>query len=145
MRQHDRSWLKLIAYPALSTLASSLLFAAVLASVTLAIAAGEPPHAPDEQPADPAVPAQIFSGIITDSHCRSRHTDPQKSASECVRMCVGNGSTYMIANGDKEYALAGNLEQVGQLAGQRVSLVGVLKENIINVSSVITETANACR
>jgi hypothetical protein len=40
-----------------------------------------------------------------------------------------------MVDGDRHYELAGNQGQFGQLAGQRVSLVGVLSGDTIKVSS----------
>jgi hypothetical protein len=135
MDLHDHSWLKLIAFFAVTTLASSLLLAAVLASVTVAIAGGESLQISDERQVGSSTPGQMFSGVITDARCGSRHTDSQQSASECVRMCVGKGSRYSIVNGDRSFELIGNLDHVSQLAGQRVSLIGVLSGNTINVGA----------
>jgi hypothetical protein len=129
VKQHDRSWLTLLAFFAAVTLASSLVFAAVFAGVTIAIAGGEPPQIADDPQVDPGVPGQTFAGIITDARCGSRHTDSEKSASACARMCVRNGSRYVIVDGDRnyQYQLAGNQWQFDRLAGQRVSLTGVLR------------------
>ena len=54
VKQHDRSWPALVAFFAVTTLAASLLFAAVLAGVTVAIAGGGPPQNSDDQQIDPA-------------------------------------------------------------------------------------------
>jgi hypothetical protein len=40
-----------------------------------------------------------------------------------------------MVDGDKRYELTGKLEQLAQLAGQRVTLTGVLSEGMIQVSS----------
>jgi hypothetical protein len=136
VRPPDRSWLSLLGFFAVITLGSSLIFAVVFAGVTAAIAGGESAQAAeDQQPVDPLVPGQIFSGMITDAHCGSRHTDSKNSASECARMCVRNGSKYVMINGDKNYELNGAPEQFGRLAGQRVNLTGVLSGGAIQVSS----------
>ena len=135
MKHTNRSWLSLLGFFAVLTLASSLIFAGVFAGVTAAIASGESAQAADNQQVDPLVPAQTFSGMITDADCRSRHTDPKMSAAECTRMCVRNGSRYVMVNGDKNYELTGAHQQFGELAGQRVSLIGVLSGDAIRVSS----------
>ncbi|HXM22899.1 MAG TPA: hypothetical protein VN948_16690 [Terriglobales bacterium] len=145
VKQYDRSWLKLLAFFAVATLASSLVFAAVLAGVTVAVAGGEPPQIPDNQQVDPAVPGHAFSGLITDAHCGARHTDSERSASECARMCVRNGSRYILVDGDRKYELAGNQSQFGELAGQGVSLTGVLSGDTIKVSSASSQEAGGRR
>lgn len=135
MKHTNRSWLSLLGFFAVLTLASSLIFAAVFAGVTAAIASGESAQTTDSQQVDPLVPAQTFSGMITDADCGSRHTDSKKSAAECARMCVRNGSRYVMVNGDKNYELTGASQQLDKLAGQRVNLIGVLSGDAIKVSS----------
>lgn len=135
MKKHDLSWLRLLAFFSITTLASSLVVAAVLAGFTVAIAGGEPPQMLNDQNVDPSVPGQTFSGIITDARCGPRHTDSEQSASGCTRMCVRNGSKYVLVDGDRKYELAGNLEQFDRFAGERVSLTGVLSGDTVRVSS----------
>ena len=141
MKQLDRSWLALVAFFAVTTLASSLVFAAVLAGVTVAIAGGESPQIPGEPQVDPAVPGHTFSGVITDAQCGPRHTDSGQSASECARTCVRNGSRYIMVDGDRNYELAGNSSQLSQLAGQRVTLTGIFNGNTIKVDSASLQGA----
>jgi hypothetical protein len=141
VKQLDRSWLSLLSFFAVITLGSSLIFAAVFAGVTAAFAGGESVQALEDQQVDPIVPKESFSGVITDSHCGPRHMDSKSSASECTTLCVRNGSRYTIVDGDKNYRLAGNLTKVGQLAGQRVRLTGVLTGETINVSSASPQAA----
>ena len=143
MKHTNRSWLSLLGFFAALTLASSLIFAAVFAGVTAAIASGESAQTADNQQVDPIVPGQSFSGLITDADCGSRHTDSRKSAAECARMCVRNGSRYVMVNGDKNYELTGAAQQLGELAGQRVSLIGVVSGDAIKVSSANPLAATA--
>jgi hypothetical protein len=133
VKPHDRSWFTLIAYFLLTTLASSLVFAAVFAGVTAAI--GDSTKTADELQAEPVVPGQHFSGIITDAHCGSKHEDSEKDPSDCATICVRNGARYAIVNGDRKYELVGELWQIGQFAGQWVNLTGVLDGGTIKVSS----------
>jgi len=142
LKQRDRSWLSLLAFFAAVTLTSSLVFAAVFAGVTIAIADGEAPQVPEDRQVDPVVPGQTFAGIITDAHCGPRHKDSDKSAAECARMCVRDASKYIIVDGDRIFQLAGNQWQFGQLAGQRVNLTDVLSEGAIKVSSARPLVAN---
>lgn len=141
MKSHDRSWFSLLAFFIVTTLAWSLVFAAVLAGVTLTVGGGKSPRLDDSQ-VDPVVPGQIFFGTITDADCGSRHKDSDLGASECVRMCARNGSRYMLVGNDGKYELAGDLERFSALAGRRVNLVGVLHGNSIKVSSASLEASN---
>lgn len=135
MSKTQRSWLSLLGFFAVITLGSSLIFAAVFAGVTAVIAGGGAAQASDDVQVDPIVPAQSFSGVITDSHCGARHIDSGKSASECTRMCLRNGSKYVLVNGDKSYEIIGDPGQISQLAGQRVKLTGTLTADRIKVTS----------
>lgn len=142
MKHHDRSWLSLLAFFAVTTLACSLVFAAVFAGVTVAIAGGESAQAADDQQVDPLVPSQTFSGVLTDAHCGSRHMDSEQSASACTRACARKGSKYEIVDGDKKYELAGNSWEFEPFAGQRVTLSGVAHGNTIKVSSASMHSAD---
>jgi hypothetical protein len=131
----ERSWFGLLAFFAATTLASSLLLAAVLAGVTVAIAGGEISQNADRQQFDPIVPSQVFSGVVTDVSCGARHRDPKKNAADCARQCAQNGASYAIVDGDRTYIVTGNPMQFAQLAGQRVTFTGVLEGNTIKVNA----------
>jgi hypothetical protein len=133
VKQHDRSWFPLIAFFLVTTLASSLVFAAVFAGVTAAI--GNSAQTGNELQVNPLVPGQNFSGILTDAHCGSKHEDSAMKASDCARIYLRKGSRYAIVNGEKEYELVGELWQIGQFAGQWVTLTGVLDRETIKVTS----------
>lgn len=134
MKKHSRSWPTLVGFFLLTTLASSLVFAAMFAGVTAAIG-DESARAADEPQADPIAPGQTFSGVVTDMRCGARHTTEGKSAAECATTCVHNGSRYAIVDGDRKYELAGELRQIREFAGQRVTLTGVLDGETIQVTS----------
>ena len=142
MPETQRSWLSLLGFFGVITLGSSLIFAAVFAGVTAVIAGGESAQASDDQQVDPIVPAQTFTGIITDSRCGARHTDTEKSAAECTRICVRNGSRYLLVNGDKDYEITGDPGRISQLAGQRVKLTGALAAGRIKVTSATALVAD---
>lgn len=132
MKRYERSWIKLLTFFAVTILASSLVLAAVIAGVTAAVGAGSP-QASEQRQAEVSI--QTFSGVITDMHCGPRHTNSKEDASDCARKCVRDGSSYIIVDGDRSYQLDGDLLQLNELAGQRVTLAGVLNRNIIQVSS----------
>jgi len=145
VKQHDRSWPRLLAFLAITTLAWSLALAAVLAGVTVAIAGGGPPQSPDDTQLDTTGPGQIFFGVITDSRCGPRHPDSKPTASECARTCVRGGSRYMIVKGDRTYELAGGRLHLDLFAGQRVTLTGVLDGDTIKVRSASPQGADGGR
>jgi hypothetical protein len=133
VKKHDRSWLTLVCFLIATTLASSLVFALAFAGVTAVI--GEPAQAADELQVDPITTERTFSGVITDARCGAKHTNPEKNASECSRLCVRHGSNYIVVDGDKRYELIGELREIADFAGQRVNLTGVLDGQTIKVSS----------
>lgn len=141
MKPHRRSWLTLIGFLVATTLASSLVFAVAFAGVT-AVIGDDFVQAADEPQAEPMVPGRAFSGIITDVRCGPRHASRGKTAAECARFCVANGSKYTMVDGDKTYELLGDSEQIGKFAGQRVTVIGNLNGETINVNSVMLQAEN---
>jgi hypothetical protein len=80
---------------------------------------------------------RMFVGLVTDDHCGARHEmDSGMNSSECTKMCVRNGSKYVLVQGDKRYVLAGNESKLEGLAGQRANIAGTLAGNTIKVGSV---------
>jgi len=134
VEQQNRSWLRLIGFFAVTTLAWSLALAAVLAGATVVVAGGESSPTPEDQVGQ-HLPSQ-YSGVITDAHCGPKHSDSGKGASECARMCVRNGSRYTIVDGDKKYEVVGNVAEFDEFAGQRVNLIAQLHGNTLKVISI---------
>jgi hypothetical protein len=141
VKPHRRSWLTLIGFLVVTTLASSLVFAVAFAGVT-AVIGDDFVQAADAPQAESTAPERGFSGIITDARCGPKHSSRGKSAAECARFCVANGSKYTMVDGDKTYELAGESEQISKFAGQRVTLVGNLNGETINVNSVTLQAEN---
>jgi hypothetical protein len=141
VEKQNRSWITLIGFFFATTLGWSLVLAAILAGITMVVAGGEAAQASDDQ-SNASTPVQ-YSGVITDLHCGAKHTDFNKGASECSRMCVRNGSKYSIVDGDKKYRVAGNLSQFDELAGQRITASGHLEGDTIEVISIAPSLAAA--
>jgi len=126
-----RSWLRLVAFcvtPALViALGLAILFAG--AAVAFALSGGE-------KPGPAATQETVFAGLITDAHCGARHDmDSGMNPTQCTKMCVRNGSKYVLVHGVKRYALEGNESQLDGLAGQRANIAGTLDGNTIKVDS----------
>lgn len=95
-------------------------------------AGGEP-----AQSADASEAPQTYKGMITDTKCGAKHRPSiAKSAGDCVRVCVHGGAQFALVDGDRSYILAGDLEILKGIAGQRARVVGSLTGNTITVSSV---------
>lgn len=132
-----RSWLALIRFCVTPALAVALGCAILFTSAVVALAivgAGEPAEAATQQTHKPG--ERIFDGLITDDRCGARHAmDSGMSPTECTRMCVRNGSSYILIEGNRRYALAGNERTLEGLAGQRAKVTGTLTEKTIQVVS----------
>lgn len=161
MRKHHRSWLSLVTFCAATVLVVALSSAVLLAGASVAFAVAHPSpvengstndavvlppgaQAPTAPPLDSdgnAAPS-TFSGMITDSRCGARHRrNSGKTSAECARACVRNGSHYVLVDGEKIHALAGDSAQLEKVAGERTNVSGILKDNTIAVKGVTPETA----
>jgi hypothetical protein len=133
MKIQKGSWLGLLTFCSLMTLAASLGLAALFAGGAVALAASS--NIEQVQKSD-AVAEQTFSGMITDSQCSARHDRYSgKRPADCTRMCVRNGSKYILVNGDQKNILEGNELALDHLAGQRATVTGTLNGDTIKVSS----------
>jgi hypothetical protein len=54
---------------------------------------------------------------------------------------VRNGARYVLVDGEKIYALAGDSTQLEKMAGERVNVSGILKDDTITVKGVTSEPA----
>ncbi len=131
-----RSWVALVALCTTRALAVALVSGVLFASATFVLAAakgGKPVPTPESTTSK----GRVFAGLITDSHCGARHDmDSGKNTMECTKMCVRNGSRYVLVEGDKRYELAGTDSELDGLAGQRVKVVGSLAGNTITIGSI---------
>ncbi len=83
--------------------------------------------------------AIIFDGVLTDDQCGPRHDmGSSQSPAECAQTCVRNGGHYVVVSGDKRYALTGR-EDLGMLAGARVTVAGTLTGDTIKITSITAD------
>jgi hypothetical protein len=131
------SWFALIRFCATPALALALGCAILFTSAVVVFAVGgvgEPVEVATRQTHKPG--ERMFAGLVTDDHCGARHDmDSGMSPTECTKMCVRNGSSYVLVEGDKRYALAGSESELDRLAGQRAIIAGTLTGNTIQVDS----------
>jgi hypothetical protein len=132
------SWFTLITLCTTPALVVALSLAVLFTSAAVAFAAADGGKPAVNQESSKAK-QRVFAGLVTDDHCGGRHDmDSGKSTMECTKMCVRNGSKYVLVEGDKKYDLAGNESELDGLAGQRVKIVGSLDGNTIKVASIIS-------
>ena len=102
-------------------LRARLLFVLILMSALSLMAADKP---------------QTLTGTITDAMCGVSHMSADQSAAECTRACVKEGSKYALVVDKKVYTLEGHAAEVDKLAGAKATVVGTLKGDTLQVTSV---------
>ena len=81
--------------------------------------------------------AQSFEGMITCSRCGAKHQPAlDRSATNCVRVCVHGGATFALIDDESVYLLDGDVGSLKMLAGQRARVTGTRSGNTIKVASV---------
>ena len=82
---------------------------------------------------------QTFTGEVSDSMCGAKHMMAGKKG-ECARACVGKGSSYALAVGEKLYTLHATdkavQDKLGSLAGEQAKVTGAADGETIEVSQV---------
>jgi len=79
---------------------------------------------------------QAVTGTVTDAMCGAHHMMQGKTAAECTRECVKQGSEFALASGDKVYILKGDKSQFDKFSGQKVTVTGNVDGKTITVLSV---------
>ena len=142
MPRQNRSGLALITFCVASALVAALGLAILIASATVALAIAQSLKLPSSHPNQQVNPSpeQSFSGVVTDSRCGARHAkNSGKSPAECARACIRDGMQYTLVDGEKVYALHGQMADLDSLAGQRTTVVGILDGSTIQVSSIAAQ------
>jgi hypothetical protein len=143
LKKH-RSWISLVAFCIAAVVATSLLFATIVAGASVALAShrananeGMEEGGREVSPATPNPQVgTAFTGVITDSHCGARHMrNSHQTASECARACFRRGASYVLVNGERRYTLIGGEASLSKLAGDRANIVGTRQGDAILVDS----------
>jgi hypothetical protein len=130
--RHHRFWIEIVLLGSAAALALALLFA------TLG-AAGAAANGRDSSQLNPSATAS-FEGMVTCSRCGAKHSAAlDRSASNCVRVCVHGGASFALVNADAAYLLDGDLAVLKKLAGQRARVTGTRDGQTIKVVSVTSE------
>ena len=83
---------------------------------------------------------KTLTGIVSDSMCGAHHMAKDKSPAECTRMCVQQGQKYALVVGAKVYTLDGHEAEVDKLAGERATVKGTVKAEVLTVESIAPAT-----
>jgi len=120
------------------SLAAALAFAVIVAGGSAALA-GRQSSSEELRPAMPVAPdnqTSGFQGMVTDSRCGARHQrNTHLTSAECARLCVRQGASYVLVDGERRYKLSGGREALEKFAGERVKVSGTRHGNTIQVTS----------
>lgn len=122
-------WIEIILLGTAVALALALLFATLGAAAGAAIS--------QTAQASSLSHAQSFEGMITCSRCGAKHQPAlDRTASNCVRVCVHGGAAFALIDDESVYLLDGDAGSLKTLAGQRARVTGTRSGNTIKVASV---------
>lgn len=80
---------------------------------------------------------QTHEGMVTCSRCGAKHSAQiGRTAVDCSLTCVHGGAMFALVDGDKTYTLDGASDRLKKVAGRRARIVGVVRGDLIQVSSV---------
>ena len=79
---------------------------------------------------------QTLTGTVSDSMCGKKHMMAGKTAAECTRECVKEGSDYALVVGDKVYTLKGDRPAIDKYAGANVTVKGKLSGSTVTMASI---------
>jgi len=80
--------------------------------------------------------SQTLTGTVSDAMCGAHHMMQGKTAAQCTRECVKQGSDFALVSGGKIYTLKGNKSQFDKFAGENVVVKGKLTGSTISVDSI---------
>jgi hypothetical protein len=100
----------------LSTIAI-LTFSGVLMA-QMDIAAATPGDKPKTSNAAP----RTLTGIVSGSMCGAHHMEKDKSAAECTRECVKQGTKHALVVGKKVHTLEGHEAELDKVAGMKATV-----------------------
>lgn len=80
---------------------------------------------------------QMFTGVITDTHCGARHNMTGHSDADCVKLCVKGSGQYALFDEENVLKLS-DQRTPARFAAQRVKVTGALeaKTKTIKVVSI---------
>jgi hypothetical protein len=80
---------------------------------------------------------KTLTGVVSDAMCGQAHMMKDKSAAECLRYCVKQGTKYALVAGKNVYTLEGHEADLDKYAAQKVTVKGTLKGETMTVESVL--------
>ena len=109
-----------------------LTFSAMLVAAQMQMPASTPATT---KPTDAFAASKTLTGTVSDSMCGAHHMAKDKSAAECTRTCVKQGTKYALVVGKKVYTLEGHEAELDKLAGMRATVKGKVSGESVTVQS----------
>lgn len=81
------------------------------------------------------LPAEQWTGTISESGCGLKHADGGAAAEKCVSGCVKKGAAPVFVTAGKVIRI-GNAEKVMDHLGKKVKLTGRLEHGIVTVDAI---------
>jgi|SRR5450631_58569 hypothetical protein len=95
-----------------------------------------PASTPGNKPTTSSTAPVTLTGIVSDSMCGAHHMAKDKSAAECTKECVKQGSKYALVVGKKVYTLEGHEAELDKVAGMKATVKGKVSGETVTVESV---------
>lgn len=78
---------------------------------------------------------KTYGGVVSDSHCGTKHSVAGEEAAGCVAKCVSGGAKYTLVSRGKSYNVEPQ-DKFKDFAGKRVRVKGALSGDTITASDV---------
>ena len=95
-----------------------------------------PASTPGNKPKASAASGTL-TGIVSDAMCGAHHMAKDKSAADCTRECVKQGTKYALLVGKKVYTLEGHEAELDKVAGMKATVKGRVSGETVTVQSVV--------
>ena len=116
----------------LLTTIAVLTFSGLLTAAQMDVPASTPGNKPKA-----AAASGTLTGIVSDAMCGAHHMAKDKSAAECTRECVKQGTKYALVVGKKVYTLEGHEAELDKVAGMKATVKGKVSGEAVTVQSVV--------
>ena len=90
----------------------------------------------NDKPSQSSADSKTLTGLVSDSMCGAKHMAKDKSAADCTRECVKQGSKYALVVGKKVYTLEGHEADLDKLVGMQVTVKGNVSGETVAIQSV---------
>ncbi len=116
----------------LLTTIAVLTFSGLLTAAQMDMPASTPGSKPKA-----AAASGTLTGIVSDAMCGAHHMAKDKSAADCTRECVKQGTKFALVVGKKVYTLEGHEAELDKVAGMKATVKGKVSGETVTVQSVV--------